>query len=356
MADVMQTTSGANGAAADALLQVEGLSKYFPITKGFLRRVIGFTKAVHDVSFTLANGETLGVVGESGCGKTTLGRTILRLYDMTSGSVRINLDEGQLDVGSLTPEERKLFRRRAQMIFQDPFASLNPRMNILETVGEPLLVNGVAKGTELEQRVARIIELVGLRVEHLRRYPHSFSGGQRQRIGIARALVVNPRLVIADEPVSALDVSIQAQILNLLQELQQEFHLTYMFVSHDMSVIRYICDRIAVMYAGRLVELGPKDELLERPRHPYTALLLAAVPRTAKGSRGKRLVTAGEPPDPANLPTGCVFQERCVHVQDICREEDPPQVSMSDRHFAACHFAKDLNLDGITVAPVTLSA
>ena len=326
MADLMPTTSGANGAAAGELLHVEGLSKYFPITKGFLRRVVGFTKAVHDVSFTLANGETLGVVGESGCGKTTLGLTILRLYEMTAGSVR------------------------------DPFASLNPRMNILETVGEPLLVNGVAKGTELEQRVARIIELVGLRVEHLRRYPHSFSGGQRQRIGIARALVVNPRLVIADEPVSALDVSIQAQILNLLQELQEEFHLTYMFVSHDMSVIRYICDRIAVMYAGRLVELGPKEELLEKPRHPYTALLLAAVPRTARGSRGKRLVTAGEPPDPANLPTGCVFQERCAHVQDICREEDPPQVSMSERHFAACHFAKDLNLDGITVAPITLSA
>ena len=349
-----EPATGAKGSPAvgEPLFEVENLVKHYVVRRGAFLGGGGVVRAVDDVSFTLRRGETLGIVGESGCGKSTLARVLLRLVEPTSGRA-VLAGENLFELGA---REMRLARRRLQIIFQDPFASLNPRMNILETVGEPLLVNGVAKGTELEQRVARIIELVGLRVEHLRRYPHSFSGGQRQRIGIARALVVNPRLVVADEPVSALDVSIQAQILNLLQELQGEFHLTYMFVSHDMSVIRYICDRIAVMYAGRLVELGPKDELLDRPRHPYTALLLAAVPRTAKGSRGKRLVTAGEPPDPSNLPTGCVFQERCAHVQDICREEDPPRVSMSDRHFAACHFAKDLNLDGITVAPVTLSA
>ena len=340
----------------NALLDVEGLSKYFPIKQGFFRRVVGYTRAVNDVSFSVSRGETLGIVGESGCGKTTLGRTLLRLYERTAGSMRFHIDEGTLAVESLTGDEMKLFRRRAQIIFQDPFASLNPRMNILETVGEPLLVNNVAKGKELEERVATIIEQVGLRVEHLRRYPHSFSGGQRQRIGIARALVVGPRLVVADEPVSALDVSIQAQILNLLQELQREYNLTYLFVSHDMSVIRYICDRIAVMYAGRLVELGPKDELLERPRHPYTALLLAAVPRTAKGRRGKRMITPGEPPDPANLPPGCVFQARCRHVEDICREEDPPRVNVNDTHFAACHFADKLALDGISAEPIALEA
>lgn len=338
------------------LLEVAELCKYFPIKQGFLRRVVGYTKAVDDVSFQVAAGETLGIVGESGCGKTTLGRTILRLYDPTAGAIRFHLDDRTLAVENLASDEKKLFRRRAQMIFQDPFASLNPRMNILETVGEPLRVNGVASGSELEERVARIIQQVGLRVEHLRRYPHSFSGGQRQRIGIARALVVNPRLVVADEPVSALDVSIQAQILNLLQELQVEFDLTYLFVSHDMSVIRYICDRIAVMYAGRLVELGPKEDLLDRPRHPYSAMLLAAVPRTAKGARGKRLITAGEPPDPANLPPGCVFQARCKHVQDICRTEPPPAVNLSDRHFALCHFADELELEGISMAPITLEA
>lgn len=338
------------------LLEIQNLSKYFPIKQGFLRRVMGYTKAVDDVSFQVAKGETLGIVGESGCGKTTLGRTILRLYDPTAGSIRFHLEDRSLAVESLAPEEKRLFRRRAQMIFQDPFASLNPRMNILETVGEPLRVNGVAKGSELEDRVAAIIQQVGLRVEHLRRYPHSFSGGQRQRIGIARALVVNPRLVVADEPVSALDVSIQAQILNLLQELQGEFDLTYLFVSHDMSVIRYICDRIAVMYAGRLVELGPKNEVLEQPRHPYSAMLLAAVPRTAKGARGKRLITAGEPPDPANLPVGCVFQDRCRHVEDICRTEAPPAVAVDERHFATCHFADQLELEGISASPISLEA
>lgn len=329
------------------LLEVHGLKKYFPIQQGFLRRVVGHVKAVNDVSFDVAAGETLGVVGESGCGKTTLGRCILRLYNPTAGKILLNLDERTIDVTEMEGEDQRLFRRRAQIIFQDPFSSLNPRMNILETVGEPLLVNNVAQGRELEERVKEVIVQVGLRVEHLRRFPHSFSGGQRQRVGIARALVVHPKLVVADEPVSALDVSIQAQILNLLQRLQQEFQLTYIFVSHDMSVIRYISDRIAVMYAGKLVELGPKDALLSHPRHPYSELLLAAVPRTTKESRGQRVVVAGEPPDVSNLPKGCVFRARCKYAADICAEVEPQLTAVANGHFASCHFADELELTGI---------
>lgn len=329
------------------LLEVRGLKKFFPIHQGFLRKLVGNVKAVDDVSFNLMRGETLGVVGESGCGKTTLGRCLLRLYDSTAGEVNLYLDEKTLDVINLNKEDMKLFRRRAQIIFQDPFSSLNPRMSILETVGEPLLVNHVASGRELEERVKEAVVQVGLRVEHLRRFPHSFSGGQRQRVGIARALVVNPRLVVADEPVSALDVSIQAQILNLLEELQEEFDLTYIFVSHDMSVIRYISDRIAVMYAGKLVELGPKTELLGHPFHPYTELLLAAVPRTAKEYRGKRMVVAGEPPDPANLPSGCVFRERCRYAKADCAESEPELRQIVPGHFVRCHYAQDLELTGI---------
>ncbi|MBV7337321.1 ATP-binding cassette domain-containing protein [Chloroflexi bacterium TSY] len=336
--------------AQQPLLDVKGLKKYFPVQQGFLRRTIGHVKAVDDVSLTVASGETLGVVGESGCGKTTLGRCLLRLYEPTDGKIRLNLEETSLEVTELTSNEMKLFRRRAQIIFQDPFSSLNPRMNILETVGEPLLVNNVAKGRELEERVKQAIVQVGLRVEHLRRFPHSFSGGQRQRIGIARALVVNPKLVVADEPVSALDVSIQAQILNLLQQLQAEYKLTYIFVSHDMSVIRYISDRIAVMYAGKLVEIGPKDKLLANPKHPYSELLLAAVPRTAQGARGQRTVTPGEPPDLANLPSGCVFRERCQYAQDVCADQEPTLQLVESKHYASCHFADELNLVGIKVS------
>lgn len=337
------------------LLEVQGLKKYFPIHQGFLRRLVGHVKAVDNVSFTVAAGETLGVVGESGCGKTTLGRCILRLYNPTGGKILLNLDEQTIDVTAMEGEDQRLFRRRAQIIFQDPFSSLNPRMNILETVGEPLLVNNVANGRELEERVKNVIVQVGLRVEHLRRFPHSFSGGQRQRVGIARALVVNPKLVVADEPVSALDVSIQAQILNLLQRLQEEFQLTYIFVSHDMSVIRYISDRIAVMYAGKLVELGPKDALLGHPRHPYSELLLAAVPRTSKEGRGQRVVVAGEPPDLSNLPGGCVFRERCKYAADICAEEEPQLTAVAPGHFASCHFADELELVGISQSGQTVS-
>ena len=332
------------------LLEVRDLKKYFPVQQGFLRRTVGYVKAVDGVSFTVDPGETLGIVGESGCGKTTLGRCLLRLYEPTGGGIRLNLDEDSLDVMDLSGDQMKLFRRRAQIIFQDPYSSLNPRLSILDTVGEPLLVNNVARGRELEERVREVIVQVGLRVEHLRRFPHSFSGGQRQRIGIARALVVNPKIVVADEPVSALDVSIQAQILNLLKRLQEEFHLTYLFVSHDMSVVRYICDRIAVMYAGKLVELGPKADVLAEPRHPYTELLLAAVPRTAAGVRGQRTITPGEPPDLSNLPSGCVFRDRCKYAQDICAEQEPPLQKVDENHFASCHFADSLDLEGIRAA------
>lgn len=335
------------------LLEIEGLKKYFPIQAGFLRRVVGHIKAVDNVSFKVRKGETLGVVGESGCGKTTMGRCLVKLYEPTGGKILLHTPKKTLSVTELDRQDQRLFRSSAQIVFQDPFASLNPRMSILETVGEPLLVNGIARGRELEERVKEVITQVGLRVEHLRRYPHSFSGGQRQRIGIARALVVNPSLVVADEPVSALDVSIQAQILNLLKDLQAEYNLTYLFVSHNMAVVRYICDRVAVMYAGKLVEVGRKQELLSHPRHPYTELLLGAVPRTVDRQRGHRIITPGEPPDLGNLPKGCVFQARCKYVKERCKEE-PVLRAVGDDHFAACHFAEELTLQGIASNAATL--
>ncbi len=340
----------------NTLLEVQGLKKYFPIQSGFLRRVVGHVKAVDNVSFNVRKGETLGVVGESGCGKTTMGRCLIKLYEPTGGKILLHTPNKTLSVTELQGQDQRLFRSSAQIIFQDPFASLNPRMSILETVGEPLLVNGIARGRDLEDRVKEVITQVGLRVEHLRRYPHSFSGGQRQRVGIARALVVHPSLIVADEPVSALDVSIQAQILNLLKDLQAEYNLTYIFVSHNMAVVRYICDRIAVMYAGKLVELGQKQELLSNPRHPYTELLLAAVPRTTERHRESRLVTPGEPPDVSNLPTGCVFQARCKYVKDRCKVEEPALRALSNDHFAACHFAEELTLQGISRNAATLHA
>ncbi|MFO7634721.1 MAG: ATP-binding cassette domain-containing protein [Caldilinea sp.] len=340
----------------DVLLEVDGLRKYFPIQKGFIRKTVGYIKAVDDVNLRVQRGEVLGVVGESGCGKTTLGRCLVRVYEPTGGHILLRTDDQELSVTDLSGDQMRLFRRSVQMIFQDPYASLNPRMNVLETVGEPLTVNGIASGRELEDRVAKVIQQVGLRVEHLRRYPHSFSGGQRQRIGIARALVVGPKLIIADEPVSALDVSIQAQILNLLKDLQEQQNLTYIFVSHNMSVIRYISDRIAVMYAGKLVELGPKHELLARPKHPYTELLLAAVPRAVDRRRSHRIVTPGEPPDLAHLPSGCVFRSRCKYVHDRCAEEEPQLRELESGHFVSCHFAEDLSLGGVVPRVKSLAA
>ncbi len=331
----------------EPLLEVKELKKYFPVQSGFLQRNRGFLKAVDGVNLTVQPGETLGVVGESGSGKTTLGRCITKLYEATGGEILIRTDHRQFDVTKIKGDDLRAFRRTAQTIFQDPYSSLNPRMNILETVGEPLLVNGLARGKELEDRVTEMILQVGLRIEHLRRFPHSFSGGQRQRIGIARALVVNPQLVVADEPVSALDVSIQAQILNLLQELQDKYQLTYIFISHAMSVIRYVSNRIAVMYAGRLVELGTKTEILTHPRHPYTEVLLKAVPRITERRAIKRGVSPGEPPDLANLPVGCVFVPRCPYATDVCKAQIPELRSIGHGTFAACHRAEELELTGI---------
>jgi peptide/nickel transport system ATP-binding protein len=333
--------------ANDTLLEVQGLKKYFPIQQGFLRKTVGYIKAVDDVNLTVKAGETLGVVGESGCGKTTMGRCLIRLYEPSDGKILLHVENQTISVTELNQREMHLFRRNAQIIFQDPYSSLNPRMNLLETIGEPLLVNGIARGRDLEERVKEVVTQVGLRVEHLRRFPHSFSGGQRQRIGIARALVVHPKLIVADEPVSALDVSIQAQILNLLEDLQAKFNLTYIFISHNMAVVRYISDRIAVMYAGKLVELGTKHELLSHPKHPYTELLLAAVPRTVDRLRGQRTVTPGEPPDLGNLPKGCVFHPRCKYARDICKVEEPKLRALRPDCHVSCHFAEELDLQGI---------
>ena len=329
------------------LLEVRDLQKYFPMSKGFLQRQTVFVKAVDGVDLDVQAGETLGIVGESGSGKTTLGRVVSRLYRPTGGQITMRVDGETLDVSALEGKGLQGFRRRAQMIFQDPYSSLNPRMTVLETVGEPLVVNHLAKGKELEDRVTEMIVQVGLRMEHLRRYPHSFSGGQRQRIGVARALVLNPRLVVADEPVSALDVSVQAQILNLLEDLQEKYDLTYLFISHAMNVVRYVSDRIAVMYAGKLVEVGPKQEVLSHPKHPYTEALLASVPKLSQRKRGMRLVSPGEPPDLTNLPKGCVFAPRCAYATDQCREELPELRQVGTKEYVSCHLAESLTLRGI---------
>jgi peptide/nickel transport system ATP-binding protein len=333
--------------SGQALLEITDLKKYFPVQKGFLKRTVGYVKAVDGVSLSVAAGETLGIVGESGSGKTTLGRTLLRLYEPTGGDVTLQVDGQAVPVMDLSGSEMRLLRRNAQMIFQDPYASLNPRMTVLETVGEPLFVNGIASGKEMEERVREVIQQVGLRVEHLRRYPHSFSGGQRQRIGIARALVVRPKLVVADEPVSALDVSIQAQILNLLKDLQAQYQLTYLFISHAMNVVRYMCDRIAVMYAGKLVEVGAKNDILKTPKHPYTEALLSSVPRTSSRVRSKRVVSAGEVPDLANLPSGCVFHPRCKYAVERCKVEVPRLRALDSTRLVSCHRAEELELQGI---------
>ncbi|MCL6511092.1 MAG: ATP-binding cassette domain-containing protein [Anaerolineae bacterium] len=333
--------------SGQALLEITDLKKYFPVQKGFLKRTVGYVKAVDGVSLSVAAGETLGIVGESGSGKTTLGRTLLRLYEPTGGDVTLQVDGQAVPVMDLSGSEMRLLRRNAQMIFQDPYASLNPRMTVLETVGEPLFVNGIASGKEMEERVREVIQQVGLRVEHLRRYPHSFSGGQRQRIGIARALVVRPKLVVADEPVSALDVSIQAQILNLLKDLQAQYQLTYLFISHAMNVVRYMCDRIAVMYAGKLVEVGAKNDILKAPKHPYTEALLSSVPRTSSRVRSKRVVSAGEVPDLANLPSGCVFHPRCKYAVERCKAEVPRLRALDSARLVSCHRAEELELQGI---------
>ena len=331
------------------LLEVRNLKKHFQLTKGFLRRVVGTVKAVDDVSFTVNPGETLGLVGESGCGKTTVAKSILRAIQPTSGEVLFR-DNGQVvDVAQLEKEELKRVRRNIQLIFQDPYSSLNPRQRVRDIIGEPLLVNDVARGKELEARVSQLMAAVGLRPEYMIRYPHAFSGGQRQRIGIARALALNPKLVICDEPVSALDVSIQAQILNLLNDLQDGLGLTYLFISHDLGVVQHICDRVAVMYIGRIVEIAPTKALFKRPQHPYTEALLSASPKPHPRYRNKARILTGEVPDPSFATAGCYFYPRCAYRQELCASVYPPlqPVDEQGQHLVACHFAKEITLEGI---------
>jgi len=331
------------------LLEVKGLKKYFPIQRGLLRGTVGQVKAVDEVDLFIKEGETLGLVGESGCGKTTTGRCILRVLEPTAGEVLFRNGDEIVPVTRLDRRALKAFRRHMQMIFQDPFSSLNPRMTVLEIVGEPLLVNGIAKGRTLEDRVEQVLISVGLKVEYLRRYPHSFSGGQRQRIGVARALVLNPKLIVCDEPVSALDVSVQSQIINLLQDLQDAYRLTYLFIAHDMGVVRHISNRIAVMYVGKLVELAQTEEVMANPKHPYTEALLSAVPRPDPHYHSNRILMEGEAPDPSNPPPGCVFHTRCRYAQEICRREAPPFRQVASEHYTSCHFAEKLTLRGIPV-------
>lgn len=327
------------------LLEVDNLKLHFPIRGGILRRAISHIKAVDGVSFTLYPGETLGLVGESGCGKTTTGRTILRALEPTSGRIVFqDRDLGEVDIRSLDKRQLKILRRNIQLIFQDPFASLNPRKTLKQIVGEPLLVNNVMKGKELENRVAELLHIVGLRPEYMSRYPHAFSGGQRQRIGIARALALNPQLIICDEPVSALDVSIQAQVLNLLQDLQAQFNFSYLFIAHDLSVVEYLCDRIAVMYVGKIVESAPRQKLYAQPLHPYTEALLSAVPKPDPKNRQLPIKLEGEVADSGNPPTGCYFHPRCPHRRKRCETEAPTLREIEPQRFAACHFSEELYL------------
>ena len=338
----------APGDGETRLLEVRDLQKLFPIRRGFLRRVVGQVRAVDGVSFHVERGETLALVGESGCGKTTTSRCVLRAVTPTAGQILFRTAEGPvLDVATLARRQLRPLRRQMQMIFQDPFSSLNPRRTLLDIVAEPLVANRVGDRTERTERVAELLRLVGLRPEYMRRYPHAFSGGQRQRVGIARALALNPALVVADEPVSALDVSVQAQILNLMLDLQAQLGLTYLFVAHDLSVVKHVSDRVAVMYVGRIVEMAETEPLFGAPRHPYTEALLSAVPKPDPRQRAQRVLLEGDVADAANPPAGCAFHPRCAYAVERCRAERPVLEAVEPGHFVACHRARELSLRGV---------
>ncbi|WP_339322822.1 dipeptide ABC transporter ATP-binding protein [Paenibacillus sp. FSL W8-0194] len=319
----------------EALIEVKNLKKYFPITGGVFQRTVGYVKAVDDVSFDIRRGESFGLVGESGCGKSTIGRTILRLHEKTAGEVRF---KGQ-DLFGLPKNKLRELRPELQIVFQDPFSSLNPRIKVGEAIGEALLEHGLVERKKLKEKVVETLEICGLASYHYDRFPHEFSGGQRQRIGIARALILNPDFIVADEPVSALDVSIQAQIINLLSDLQKERQLTYLFISHDLSVVEHLCDRIGVMYLGSMAEMADKKALFSNPLHPYTKALLSAIPIPDPTLKRERIVLQGDIPSPANPPAGCKFHTRCPLASDICKKDIPAFREAEPGHFVACHFA-----------------
>ena len=336
------------------LLDVKGLKKFFPITAGLLRRTVGHVRAVDDLNFFLREGETLGLVGESGCGKTTAGRSILRLYEPTAGEILFKSrllsgasDTGMVNVRELDRDQMKVIRQEMAMIFQDPVGSLNPRMSVFDIISEPMVIHEKGDSRQMEETVTQLLERVGLRADHMRRYPHEFSGGQRQRIGIARSLTLNPQMIICDEPVSALDVSIQAQTLNLLQDLQADFNLAYIFVAHDLSVVQHISDRVAVMYVGKIAEMAGSEELYSYPLHPYTEALMSSVPKPDPKYESHRIVMEGDVADPSNPPSGCYFHPRCRYVIDVCKQDPPEFRQLKPDHFVACHRAEELELKGV---------
>lgn len=339
------SVTGAETLSNDFVVRVNKLKKYYPVESGFLKRKIGELRAVDDVSFTIRKGETVSLVGESGCGKTTTSRCVVRAVDPTSGQIFYRTDEGDVvDLAQLGMNEMRPLRRGIQMVFQDPFSSLNPRMNIYDIVSEPLRVHKIGGRSEREERVAHLLQLVGLRPEYMQRFPHAFSGGQRQRIGIARALAASPRLIVADEPVSALDVSVQAQVLNLMMDLQDELGLTYLFVSHDLSVVNQISNTVLVMYVGRVVEIGSPQDLFKNPKHPYTAALISSLPKPDPFQRRERIIPEGEVANPADPPSGCYFHPRCPFAIERCRVETPQLDEIGPNRYVSCHRAQELEL------------